>query len=146
MDLDLNTIINALVAIIGAGGVYGGAKYGYNRYMAARSEAEARTLAEAGFSPINTGKFQALDVVTGTECSNTQRRITDSIHEVRNEVKSILDRNSEQLSRMSESIGEMKTALASQEAAIIKSVGFGIREHENRFHRSRLGTGDYPKR
>jgi len=146
MEFDLVSIINTLATIIGAGSFYGGMKYGYDKYKASKELNEKRYQDEMSFSNINnTGKMQSLDIVTGQECRETRKGITDSIHDVRQEVKEGLGRNTEQLSKLYETVNGVRQALASQEAAIIKSVGFGVREHERRFHRLQSSSGEYKK-
>lgn len=129
MDIDPNTILNALVAILGAGGVYGGGRVIYNRVQASR---QAAAQADSDFGPINTGQVPA--IVSASECNETRKGLNDSIHEVRSEVKEGLERQSGQLTKLSDSVTEIKEALARQEGNVLKAVGFGIREHEGRFH------------
>ena len=134
MEIDPSTIVNFLVAIAGASSVYGGGRFAYNKYQANRGIASQ----ENAFSNMaTTGQIPAVDVVTGGECRETRKGITDSIHEVKSEVEKGMDGLSKKMDRLSEAMGKTREALAKQEGNVLKAVGFGIREHENRFHRNR---------
>lgn len=136
MEVDWNIIVNALVALLGAGGVYRGAQYGYQRISSARAEAERRRAeAESDFGPINTGRIPALDVVTSGECSMAQRGFAESIRELKEQLKETAKENGRILADMSKDVGEIKQSMARQEAATIKAVNYGIREHEKRYHK-----------
>ena len=136
MDIDPTTIANAIIAIAGAGTVYGGGRLAYNKYQANR---EATAQAEAGFSNMaTTGQASAL--VSNSQCQETRKGMADSIHELKDEVEKGADRQTKQLEKLSDSMGELKEAFAGQEARILKAVGHGIREHEGRYHGRRAIT------
>ena len=144
MEFDLPTIVNALMAIIGAGSVYGGGLFAYNKYQSNRNTNQANwsvEQSENGFSNMGTtGQIPALDFVTGDECRETKKGITDSIHEVKVEVSKGMERLSKKMDGLSKTVGQTREALAKQEANVLKAVGFGIREHENRYNHQSGGT------